>query len=339
MTQQRRARNKKNRRRNTICHCNLGGLFCAECIIFFIMFWWFFLLVHCLGLSFFPNAVLEYKKTFCFDLYFLLYNIEEKNENISNQKVLVECFCLERKKSFFHSLFSKFILSLCISYCPFNQFQNRNSSIAYRKGLSLLSSRAYAPFSYLLLFGLWRYLRYSSNTRAHKINSMYDCQIWQILDLVRIIKICFLLLFGSKIPYWIPFLHYFYKVYLMYTHIYIHIGIYISPSVCYVSAILQYTSYHIKVSNATFNKHSLKTIFLSLHFRFYHFSASFSSSSFRFCLAPENQILSQCSILSDMFSLGMVMCTIFNQGHALIQANNSASTYLKQLEMVSRGIS
>lgn len=49
-------------------------------------------------------------------------------------------------------------------------------------------------------------------------------------------------------------------------------------------------------------------------------------------------MLSHCSILSDMFSLGMVMCTIFNQGHALIQANNSSSSYLKQLEMVSFGI-
>lgn len=36
-----------------------------------------------------------------------------------------------------------------------------------------------------------------------------------------------------------------------------------------------------------------------------------------------------------MFSLGLVMCSIFNQGHALIQANNSASTYLKQMEAVS----
>lgn len=51
--------------------------------------------------------------------------------------------------------------------------------------------------------------------------------------------------------------------------------------------------------------------------------------------APENQIHSNCSILSDMFSLGLVMCAIFNQGRPLIQANNSASAYLKQLEMVS----
>lgn len=61
--------------------------------------------------------------------------------------------------------------------------------------------------------------------------------------------------------------------------------------------------------------------------------------SFRFdlllSLAPENQLFSNCSILSDMFSLGLVMCTIFNQGHAMIQANNSASTYLKQLDYVS----
>lgn len=36
-----------------------------------------------------------------------------------------------------------------------------------------------------------------------------------------------------------------------------------------------------------------------------------------------------------MFSLGMVMCAIFNNGRALIQAGNSASAYLKQLETVS----
>lgn len=56
---------------------------------------------------------------------------------------------------------------------------------------------------------------------------------------------------------------------------------------------------------------------------------------FSFCLtAPEVQLYSNCSVLSDMFSLGLVMAAIFNQGHALIQANNSASTYLKQLEAV-----
>ena len=52
-------------------------------------------------------------------------------------------------------------------------------------------------------------------------------------------------------------------------------------------------------------------------------------------MAPEVQIDSQCSIMSDMFSLGMVICTIFNHGRSLIQSNNSTSTYLKQLEVVS----
>lgn len=42
-----------------------------------------------------------------------------------------------------------------------------------------------------------------------------------------------------------------------------------------------------------------------------------------------------CSILSDMYSLGMVICAIFNSGRSLIQANNSNSAYLKQLEVVS----
>ncbi|XP_046681827.1 SCY1-like protein 2 [Homalodisca vitripennis] len=50
--------------------------------------------------------------------------------------------------------------------------------------------------------------------------------------------------------------------------------------------------------------------------------------------APEVQTSSVCSVLSDMFSLGMVICAIFNQGRPLIQANHSSSTYLKQLELL-----
>ncbi|XP_069702652.1 SCY1-like protein 2 [Periplaneta americana] len=51
-------------------------------------------------------------------------------------------------------------------------------------------------------------------------------------------------------------------------------------------------------------------------------------------IAPEVQTTSVCSILSDMFSLGMVVCAIFNQGRPLIQANHSSSTYMKQLEVL-----
>ncbi|XP_021921574.1 SCY1-like protein 2 [Zootermopsis nevadensis] len=51
-------------------------------------------------------------------------------------------------------------------------------------------------------------------------------------------------------------------------------------------------------------------------------------------IAPEVQTTSVCSIVSDMFSLGMVVCTIFNQGRPLIQANHSSSTYMKQLEVL-----
>ncbi|XP_023289663.1 SCY1-like protein 2 [Orussus abietinus] len=47
-------------------------------------------------------------------------------------------------------------------------------------------------------------------------------------------------------------------------------------------------------------------------------------------IAPEVQEKS-CSIMSDMFSLGMLICAIFNQGRPLIQANHSCSTYLKQM--------
>ncbi|XP_045464200.1 SCY1-like protein 2 [Harmonia axyridis] len=50
--------------------------------------------------------------------------------------------------------------------------------------------------------------------------------------------------------------------------------------------------------------------------------------------APETQTQSVCSILSDMFSLGMVICSIFNNGRPLIQSGNSTSAYLKQLELL-----
>ncbi|XP_033608206.1 SCY1-like protein 2 isoform X4 [Cryptotermes secundus] len=51
-------------------------------------------------------------------------------------------------------------------------------------------------------------------------------------------------------------------------------------------------------------------------------------------IAPEVQTSSLCSIVSDMFSLGLVVCAIFNQGRPLIQANHSSSTYMKQLEVL-----
>ncbi|XP_055388592.1 SCY1-like protein 2 [Condylostylus longicornis] len=55
-------------------------------------------------------------------------------------------------------------------------------------------------------------------------------------------------------------------------------------------------------------------------------------------LAPEIQLHSTVSILSDMYSLGMVICAIFNNGRSLIQANNSTSNYLKQLEMLDTAV-
>ncbi|XP_024084820.1 SCY1-like protein 2 isoform X2 [Cimex lectularius] len=56
-------------------------------------------------------------------------------------------------------------------------------------------------------------------------------------------------------------------------------------------------------------------------------------------IAPEVQTMSQCSIKSDMFSLGMVITSIFNSGRPLIQANHSSSSYVKQLEMLDELVS
>ncbi|ETN65010.1 hypothetical protein AND_003228 [Anopheles darlingi] len=55
-------------------------------------------------------------------------------------------------------------------------------------------------------------------------------------------------------------------------------------------------------------------------------------------MAPEIQINSSCSILSDMFSLGMVVCSIFNHGRSLIQSGNSPSAYVKQMELLDEAL-
>lgn len=46
--------------------------------------------------------------------------------------------------------------------------------------------------------------------------------------------------------------------------------------------------------------------------------------------APETQHKSVCSVSSDMFSLGMLMVSIFNSGQSLIQANHSVNAFFKQ---------
>ncbi|XP_020289945.1 SCY1-like protein 2 isoform X2 [Pseudomyrmex gracilis] len=49
-------------------------------------------------------------------------------------------------------------------------------------------------------------------------------------------------------------------------------------------------------------------------------------------IAPEVQQKKLGSFSSDMYSLGMIICAIYNQGRPLIQANHNPSDYLKQLE-------
>ncbi|XP_058808190.1 SCY1-like protein 2 isoform X2 [Phymastichus coffea] len=55
-------------------------------------------------------------------------------------------------------------------------------------------------------------------------------------------------------------------------------------------------------------------------------------------LAPEVQQKKVGCTLSDMYSMGMVMCAIFNNGRPLIQANHSVSDYLKQQETLENHI-
>lgn len=51
--------------------------------------------------------------------------------------------------------------------------------------------------------------------------------------------------------------------------------------------------------------------------------------------APEVQLQSQICMQSDMFSLGMVITAIYNHGRPIMQANNSNTSYQRQLEMAS----
>ncbi|XP_049694120.1 SCY1-like protein 2 isoform X3 [Helicoverpa armigera] len=55
-------------------------------------------------------------------------------------------------------------------------------------------------------------------------------------------------------------------------------------------------------------------------------------------LAPEVQTSGHCSILSDMFSLGLVICAVFNNGKPLIQANNNPMLYMKQIEFLDQQV-
>ncbi|XP_020715853.1 SCY1-like protein 2 isoform X1 [Ceratitis capitata] len=55
-------------------------------------------------------------------------------------------------------------------------------------------------------------------------------------------------------------------------------------------------------------------------------------------MAPETQLTSKGSLLSDMFSLGLVICAVFNSGRPLIQAGNIVSNYMKQLETLEESV-
>ncbi|XP_060082197.1 SCY1-like protein 2 [Ylistrum balloti] len=56
-------------------------------------------------------------------------------------------------------------------------------------------------------------------------------------------------------------------------------------------------------------------------------------------IAPETQNSKYCYFLSDMFALGMVICTIFNNGTPLIEAEHNTTTYQKQLDQITEKFS
>uniref|UniRef100_A0A1I8NLZ2 Protein kinase domain-containing protein n=1 Tax=Stomoxys calcitrans TaxID=35570 RepID=A0A1I8NLZ2_STOCA len=55
-------------------------------------------------------------------------------------------------------------------------------------------------------------------------------------------------------------------------------------------------------------------------------------------MPPETQLHSKCSLLSDMFSLGLVICAVFNRGRPIIQSGNVPANYIKQLESLDENV-
>ncbi|GFN82926.1 scy1-like protein 2, partial [Plakobranchus ocellatus] len=49
-------------------------------------------------------------------------------------------------------------------------------------------------------------------------------------------------------------------------------------------------------------------------------------------IAPEVQLSKTCTPLSDMFSVGMVICSIYNNGQSLIIADHNPNLYVKQMD-------
>ena len=52
--------------------------------------------------------------------------------------------------------------------------------------------------------------------------------------------------------------------------------------------------------------------------------------------APEIQLDKCCTPFSDIFSLGMLTCAIYNTGHSLIEADHNTSNYAKRVDQVNR---
>ncbi|KAK3783165.1 hypothetical protein RRG08_046959 [Elysia crispata] len=51
-------------------------------------------------------------------------------------------------------------------------------------------------------------------------------------------------------------------------------------------------------------------------------------------IAPEVQLHKTCTPLSDMFSVGMVICSIYNSGRSLISAEHNPNLYVKQMDQM-----
>jgi hypothetical protein len=55
-------------------------------------------------------------------------------------------------------------------------------------------------------------------------------------------------------------------------------------------------------------------------------------------ISPDVQLQRRITCESDVFSLGLLICTLYNSGRSLIQAMHNTTAYVKQIEQVPYGI-
>ncbi|KAF5405660.1 hypothetical protein PHET_00815 [Paragonimus heterotremus] len=101
------------------------------------------------------------------------------------------------------------------------------------------------------------------------------------------------------------------------------------------NAILIATGYKWKLGGLYFLEKIVDTTKTSPKFAGYSTKFPRASQPNLDYIAPEAQLYNSMSPLADMFSLGMVLCAIHNDGRSLIEADNNPNVYIKKLPETS----